>query len=178
MKAQTLAADIGRFQVVDVRYPNEWEAGHIDGAVHIPGDYVYERAGELDHGRPVVTVCLSGARSAEAAKDLAGEGFEVQSMDGGMRAWVAEGLAIVAADGGPGRIADPEPPADDRPPEVRQLQNDFMEAAFAVRDHFGDREPSEEEVLAFLHQRDSSRAAAEARLDADVPPPGAQPSPP
>jgi len=168
MDAATLAAAMDRFQVVDVRYPNEWEAGHIDGAVHIPVDYVYERVGELDAGRPVVTVCLSGARSAEAAKDLAGEGFEVESLDGGMRAWVAHGLAIVATDGGPGRIADPEPPADDRPAEMQQFQNDFMEAAFAVRDHFGDREPSEEEVLAFLHERDAERAAGEPDRQADA----------
>jgi len=127
MDAATLAAAMDRFQVVDVRYPNEWEAGHIDGAVHIPVDYVYERVGELDARRPVVTVCLSGIRSAEAAEDLAGHGFEVESLEGGMGAWVAHGLAIVASDGGAGRIADPEPPTDDRPPEMRQFQNDFME---------------------------------------------------
>jgi len=168
MDAATLAGAMDRFQVVDVRYPNEWEAGHIDGAVHIPVDYVYERVGELDAGRPVVTVCLSGARSAEAAKDLAGEGFEVESLDGGMRAWVAQGLAIVASDGGPGRIVDPEPPADDRPAEMQQFQNDFMEAAFAVRDHFGEREPSEEEVLAFLHERDAEREASPLDRQADA----------
>jgi len=166
MDAATLAGAMDRFQIVDVRYPNEWEAGHIDGAVHIPVDYLYERVGELDAGRPVVTVCLSGTRSAEAAKDLAGEGFEVQSLEGGMRAWVAQGLAIVATDGGPGRIADPEPPADDRPAEMQQFQNDFMEAAFAVHDHFGDREPSEEEVLAFLHKRDAGEPDRQADASA------------
>lgn len=161
MDAATLAAALDRFQVVDVRYPNEWEAGHIEGAVHIPVDHVYERVAELDAGRPTVTVCLSGARSAEAAEDLAGEGFQVESLEGGMRAWAARGLAVVAADGGPGRVADPEPPADDRPAQMQQLQSDFMETAFAVRDHFGDREPSEEEVLAFLRQRDARRVGAE-----------------
>ena len=48
MDPATLARDMGRFQVVDVRYPNEWEAGHIDGAVHIPGDYIFDRVAELD----------------------------------------------------------------------------------------------------------------------------------
>ncbi len=33
-----LARDMDQFQVVDVRYPNEWEAGHISGAAHIPFD--------------------------------------------------------------------------------------------------------------------------------------------
>jgi rhodanese-related sulfurtransferase len=162
MDPVTLAREMGRFQVVDVRFPNEWEAGHIDGAVHIPGDYVFDRAGELDRRRPVVTVCRTGDRSAEAAKDLASEGFDVQNLEGGMEAWVAEGLPIRAGDGGPGRVAEPEPPPDDRPPEMQKFQNDFMEAAFAVRDHFGDTQPSEEEVLAFLRERDANRPAAEA----------------
>lgn len=151
----TLAQDLGRYQVVDVRYPNEWEAGHIDGAVHIPMDYVFDNADELDRARPVVTVCRSGNRSAEAAEDFAKEGFEVQSLSGGIEAWVDHGLPIVASDGGRGRIVDGEPPPDDRPVEMQQFQNDFMEAIFAVRDHFGDREPSEEEVLAFLRERDA-----------------------
>ena len=158
MDPATLASEMSRFQVVDVRYPNEWEAGHIDGAVHIPGDSIFDRVGELDPTRPVVTVCRSGDRSAEAAEDLAGEGFDVQNLEGGMDAWVAQGLPIRTDDGAPGRVAEPEPPPDDRPPEMRKLQNDFMEAAFAVRDHFGEREPSEEEVLAFLRERDARKA--------------------
>jgi rhodanese-related sulfurtransferase len=162
MDPARLAREKGQFQVVDVRYPNEWEAGHIDGAVHIPGDYIFDRVGELDPTRPVVTVCRTGSRSAEAAKDLAREGFEVQNLEGGIDAWVAEGLPIRNDDGRPGRVAEPEPPPDDRPPEMQKFQNDFMDAAFAVRDHFGDSEPSEEEVLAFLRQRDASTPAEEA----------------
>ncbi len=161
MDPVTLASEMGQFQVVDVRYPNEWEAGHIDGAVHIPGDYIFDRVGELDPTRPVVTVCRSGSRSAEAANDLASEGFDVQNLEGGIDAWVAEGLPIWTDEGSPGRVADPEPPPDDRPPEMQRFQNDFMEAAFAVRDHFGDREPSEEEVLSFLRARDARKAAVE-----------------
>lgn len=154
---QTLARDIGRYQVIDVRYPNEWEAGHIEGAAHIQLDYVFDHADELDRNRPVVTVCRSGNRSVEAAKDFAREGFDVRSLSGGIEAWVGHGLPIVAADGGRGRIVDGEPPPDDRPAEMQQFQNDFMEAIFAVHEHFGDREPSEEEVLAFLRQRDEQK---------------------
>ena len=159
MNPARLAREMSRFQVVDVRYPNEWQAGHIDGAVHIPGDYIFDRVGELDPARPVVTVCRSGSRSAEAAKDLASEGFDVENLEGGIDAWVAEGLPIRTDDGGAGRVADPEPPPDERPSEMQKFQNDFMEAAFAVRDHFGDAEPSEEEVLAFLRERDARKAA-------------------
>lgn len=161
MDPVTLAREMDRFQVVDVRFPNEWEAGHIDGAVHIPGDYIFDRVDELDPNRPVVTVCRTGSRSAEAAEELAGEGFDVQNLEGGIDAWVAEGLPIRADDGGPGRVVEPEPPPDDRPLEMQKFQNDFMEAAFAVRDHFGDSDPSEEEVLAFLRERDAGKPAGE-----------------
>ena len=140
--------------MVDVRHPNEWEAGHIEGAVQIPMDYVFDHLDELDRARPVVTVCRSGSRSAEAAKDLANEGFDVRNLSGGVEAWVDAGMPIVAPDGGPGRIGEGEPPPEDRPAELQQFQNDFMDAIFAVKDHFGDREPSEEEVLAFLRARD------------------------
>jgi rhodanese-related sulfurtransferase len=159
MDPATLAREMGRAQVVDVRFPNEWEAGHIAGAVHIPGDYIFDHVDELDPTRAVVTVCRSGSRSAEVAEELASEGFDVENLDGGLDAWVAEGLPICTDDGRPAHLAEPEPPPDDRPPEMQKLQNDFMEAAFAVRDHFGDTEPSEEEVLAFLRERDASRAA-------------------
>jgi len=151
--ADTLARDMERFQVVDVRYPNEWDAGHIKAAVHIPLDDVFDRVDELDRDRPVVTVCRSGGRSAEAAKDLAGEGFEVQNLDGGMTTWAAEGRPIVASDGSPGTVAEPDPPPDDRPERMKRLQAEFLDVIFSVQEHFGDREASEEEMHAFLRQR-------------------------
>ena len=150
---ETLARNMGKFQVVDVRYPNEWEAGHIDTALHIPHDDVFDRIGELDRNRPVVTVCRSGSRSAEAADDLAGEGFDVENLDGGVQAWAARGMPLVAADGSPGAVAEPEPPPDDRPERMKRLQSEFLDVIFAVQEHFGDREASEEEMQAFLRQR-------------------------
>ena len=92
MDPATLAAHMDGLQVVDVRYPNEWEAGHIECAVHIPVDYVFERVNELDRTRPVVTVCRSGSRSAEAARDLASEGCDVENVEGGIGASVGKGF--------------------------------------------------------------------------------------
>ena len=76
---------------------------------------MFDRAGERDRSRPVVTVCRSGSRSAEAANELASEGFDVQSLKGGMEAWAAQGLPVVAAGGEPGSVVEPEPPVDDVP---------------------------------------------------------------
>ena len=153
MDPQSLATGTGRYQVVDVRYPNEWEAGHIEGARHIPEDDLADRLAELDREVPVVAVCRSGARSARAAAFLQEEGFEAQNLDGGMEAWAAAGLPFPAADGRPGAVVEPSPPEDDRPEEIQHLQSTFLEAIFAVEEHFGGREPSAQEVRAFLRDR-------------------------
>jgi len=101
-QAAALAAD-GAI-LLDVREPHEWQAGHAPRARHIPLSQVPRRAAELPQGRPVVTVCRSGARSARAAALLSGDGREVSNLSGGMHAWARAGLPVVARGGGPGRV--------------------------------------------------------------------------
>lgn len=153
MDPQALAAASGQYQIVDVRYPNEWEAGHIEGAAHIPADELAERLDELERQRPVVTVCRTGARSAEAASLLRDERFDAENLEGGMEAWAAAGLPFRAIDGQPGTVVEPEVPPDDRPEAMQRLQSAYLEALFAVQEHFGDREVSDEEVKEFLRDR-------------------------
>jgi rhodanese-related sulfurtransferase len=94
-------------QILDVREPYEWEAGHIDGAMHIPLAQVMagQEQGRLDPERPVVVVCKTGNRSELASVMLQARGFKAENFEGGTEAWVAAGLPIVAADGGPGTVA-------------------------------------------------------------------------
>ena len=153
MDAKTLARRLDDVQVLDVRYPNEWEAGRIDGTLHIPGDDLADRVDELDKDRPVVTVCRSGSRSQRAAEWLQGEGFNAENLEGGMQAWAEAGLDFHAGDGSPGEVAEPEPPPDERPPEMQALQARFLDVIFAAKEHFGDHEPSEEEMRTFLRDR-------------------------
>jgi glyoxylase-like metal-dependent hydrolase (beta-lactamase superfamily II)/rhodanese-related sulfurtransferase len=87
-------------QVVDVREPAEFTGslGHVAGARLLPLGGLPAGAAQLDRTRPVVTVCRSGARSAQAAVLLAREGFaQVANLAGGMLRWRAEGLPV---DGG------------------------------------------------------------------------------
>ncbi len=64
-------------QIVDVREPVEWEAGRIEGAVHIPLNELMAGAGsDLDHDRPVVLVCRVGNRSELATMMLQARGYE------------------------------------------------------------------------------------------------------
>ena len=147
MDPQTVADSVERVQLVDVRLRNEWEAGHIDGAVHIPEDDLADRAGELDRSRPVVTVCRVGARSSEAAEWLRGEGFDADSLDGGLLAWKWAGLPLT------GCIVEPEWSDEQTSPEFQALQAEFLEVAFAAQQRFGDREPTPDEMHDFLRDR-------------------------
>ena len=84
-------------QIVDVREPAEFNGilGHVEGAVLIPLGELKQRAAALDKSRPVVTVCRSGARSAQAAVMLDKEGFgRVANLAGGMLRWRAQRLPV------------------------------------------------------------------------------------
>jgi rhodanese-related sulfurtransferase len=142
-----------RLQVVDVRDGNEWDAGHIDGSVHIPLDDLDDRFEELDRSRPVLTVCRSGNRSAGAARALSADGFDAQSLDDGLLAWAEAGLPLVDGRGQPGTVVEPDPPADAASDEHQDLLAEYISLATEVQEHFGDREPSEEEVQAYLRNR-------------------------
>lgn len=86
-----------RVQIIDVRQPDEFSGalGHIRGAKLIPLDQLNRRAGEIDRTRPVVTVCRSGARSAQALVMLQKDGFQdLANLAGGMLRWRAEGCEV------------------------------------------------------------------------------------
>jgi rhodanese-related sulfurtransferase len=86
-------------QGVDVREQYERDAGHIADTVHIELDQLSARAQELDGQRPIVFYCRSGSRSALAAQAFAAAGFEAHNLDGGLKAWLQQGLPIEPADG-------------------------------------------------------------------------------
>lgn len=81
-------------QLVDVRQSYEWEAGRIDGAVHIPLEQLPGRAAELDRDRPVVFQCRTGSRSAFATQAFREAGFDAYNLAGGLEAWVEAGKPI------------------------------------------------------------------------------------
>lgn len=89
--------------MLDVREPDEWRAGHIEGASHMPLATLDPRS--FDRDRLVVTVCRSGGRSGQAAAALFDAGIDVRNMAGGMTAWSEAGLPIVDIDGKPGTVA-------------------------------------------------------------------------
>ena len=90
--------------LLDVREDDEWSEGHAPGAVHLPMGQLAGRLGEVPMGLTVVCVCRVGGRSMAVASELAGAGYDVRNLDGGMLAWERAGLPVVNSGAGPGRI--------------------------------------------------------------------------
>jgi rhodanese-related sulfurtransferase len=98
---------LGEIQLVDCREQYEWDAGRVEGALHMPLNSIMAGtgAGELDQTKPVAVICRSGNRSELATMMLQARGFEAYNVEGGMEEWAREGLPFQAPDGSPGRVA-------------------------------------------------------------------------
>ncbi len=85
-------------QLIDVRTPLEFSAGHIRGAINIP---IYELPGrlaslKLDPARPIVAVCATAHRSPPAIRQLHGAGYKnAVQLKNGMLAWVVARLPTI-----------------------------------------------------------------------------------
>lgn len=84
--------------LIDVREQDEWDAGHAEGALHIPiGDFV-ARLGEVPDA-PLYVVCRVGGRSAQVVQYLVGQQRQAFNVDGGMFAWEQAGRPMVSSSG-------------------------------------------------------------------------------
>jgi rhodanese-related sulfurtransferase len=94
IQPQALEEIADRVEIIDVREAAEFTGalGHIGNARLIPLGALKQRAGEISRDKPVVTVCRSGARSAQAVVMLQKEGIRnIANLNGGMLRWRAEG---------------------------------------------------------------------------------------
>jgi rhodanese-related sulfurtransferase len=89
--------------ILDVRDDDEWAAGHIDGAVHVPLDRLANRMlyepGELLIDQPLVVTCKGGSRARRATAWLNRNGFDAVVLEGGLRGWQASGRPMVSETG-------------------------------------------------------------------------------
>lgn len=90
--------------VLDVREADEWVAGHIDGAIHIPLNQLPERVQEIPEGQTLV-VCKVGGRSAQAVAYLGQLGRDVVNLEGGMLDWSAAERPMVSETSQPAYVA-------------------------------------------------------------------------
>ncbi len=90
--------DEGKVRVIDVRNPDEWAAGHIPQAIHIPLPQIVNNpqaslSGDFD--QPQLFVCAVGERSAVACEVAAMLGYrEIYNLTGGTNAWIKSGHPI------------------------------------------------------------------------------------
>jgi len=95
--AELLQSD--EIQLIDVRQPEEREAGHIAGDRFIELAQLGAEVETIDRDRPVVFYCRSGSRSAMATEAFLGAGFDAHNMVGGLIDWHAAGLPLDPPDG-------------------------------------------------------------------------------
>jgi rhodanese-related sulfurtransferase len=88
---QEKMAGIGDLQLLDVRTPDEYNAGHIEGAELInffDEDFVQQVESRFDKEEPLMLYCRSGNRSAKATAKLKAVGFkEIYDLKGGYKNW-------------------------------------------------------------------------------------------
>jgi rhodanese-related sulfurtransferase len=78
----------GATVLIDVREPDEFARGYVEGAVNVPLGRLADRVGEFDIGSATYVICQSGHRSAKAVRLLKRAGFEeAYSVKGGTSAW-------------------------------------------------------------------------------------------
>ncbi|MEU8528403.1 MULTISPECIES: rhodanese-like domain-containing protein [Streptomyces] len=90
--------------VVDVREDDEWAAGHVEGALHVPMSDFVARFGEVTEavaeGRRAYVMCRVGGRSAQVTQYLVQQGIDAVNVDGGMLAWDGANRPMVSDAGG------------------------------------------------------------------------------
>lgn len=79
--------------VLDVREDDEYAAGHVPGAVHIPMGQVGERIDELPEGR-VFVICRSGNRSRQVCEFLRSQGRDAVNVADGTMGWADRGWPL------------------------------------------------------------------------------------
>jgi rhodanese-related sulfurtransferase len=84
----------GDVVIVDVRRQDEWDTGHVAGAVHIPVDDLLGRFGELPEDKELLFICAAGVRSGLAAEMAAAMGAaseRLYNIEDGTPTWLAKG---------------------------------------------------------------------------------------
>lgn len=100
---ESIRAGAGKYVVVDVRPPEEYEKGHVPGAISLPIDVLFRPASLAQlpsDGKPVVLVCQSGHVESMALGGLAALGYEPYAMRFGMIGWSAESKVKAGSTGG------------------------------------------------------------------------------
>jgi rhodanese-related sulfurtransferase len=81
--------------LIDVRQPEEYEAGHVPGARLVPMGDVVARSSEVPLDKPVYVICQTGVRSLKATRFYRSRGIDAWSVAGGTKDWAESGRPVV-----------------------------------------------------------------------------------
>jgi rhodanese-related sulfurtransferase len=84
-----------RFQLIDVRSPQEYAEGHVPGAMNLPMDQAEARLSDLQRQDPVVLICQSGRRAGMTCELLKAHHSGLVVLEGGTKAWMDASLPVV-----------------------------------------------------------------------------------
>jgi thiosulfate sulfurtransferase len=87
--------------LVDIRAPEDRDAGHIPGSTHLTSESLQSFIAEVDKEKPLIVYCYHGNISQSAGRYLVQQGFrQVYSMNGGFKEWSAKfpDLSVLPAD--------------------------------------------------------------------------------
>lgn len=76
-------------KILDVREVDEFQAGHIQGAVNAPLSTLEEQYIQLEADKRYYVICQGGKRSERACQFLETKGYDVVNVEGGMNQWKA-----------------------------------------------------------------------------------------
>lgn len=82
-------------EIIDVREPDEYVAGHVPGARLVPMGQLPSRVEEVPRDKRVYVVCASGNRSGVMVDFLRAQGVDAVNVAGGTKAWMAAGFPVV-----------------------------------------------------------------------------------
>ena len=94
----------GSVLLLDCREDDEWQAGRVDGALHIPMAQLPSRIDEISDSSAIVCICRSGNRSGKVTAWLLNKGYTAMNMSGGMKAWAAAGRDVAGSGAGDGTV--------------------------------------------------------------------------
>lgn len=151
-----LTGDITAY-LLDVRKPDEFAAGHLAGANllnWLDTDFFKKNAANLDKAKTIYIYCRSGRRSNEAANYLAGQGYKVVDMDGGILAWEKAGFPITT-------VEPADSSACDMLIRISEIEvypehlDEYLEFARNVGRESVEKEPGVICIFPMIQQRDS-----------------------
>jgi len=86
--------------VLDIRKPEDFALGHVNGAKHLPSDQILSAGENFKRfkEKPVVVYCDSGSLAAAAVRQLNAQGFtKAFTLRGGFAGWRADNLPVAKA---------------------------------------------------------------------------------